>query len=88
MALQHAMLAAEVAGAEAAVADDALCCVLAVFEVAADLLGRPAPDRQRHVQRAVAGDVVAAECGSGGEVLAGVDEAEVGLGEVGAESEQ
>ena len=40
--LQHAVFAAEVAGAEAAVPDDALGRFLAVFERAADLLGRHA----------------------------------------------
>ena len=44
MRLQHAMLAAEVAGAEAAVADDALRCVAAVLEATADLLGAAATD--------------------------------------------
>ena len=44
MRLQHAVLAAEVAGAEAAIADDALRCVAAVLEAAADLLGTAAAD--------------------------------------------
>ena len=40
MVLKEAVLAAEVAVAEAAVADDALGCVAALLEVAADLLRR------------------------------------------------
>jgi len=39
MVLQHPVLAAEMSGAEAAISDDALGGVLAVFEGAADLLG-------------------------------------------------
>lgn len=42
--LQHAVLAAEVTRAEAAVADDALRCVAAVLEAAADLLWAAAAD--------------------------------------------
>jgi len=42
--LQHAVLAAEVTRAEAAIADDALRCVAAVLEAAADLLGAAAAD--------------------------------------------
>ena len=42
--LQHAVLAAKVAGAEAAVADNALRCVAAVLEAAADLLGTASSD--------------------------------------------
>jgi hypothetical protein len=45
--LEHAVLAAEVAGAEAAVADDALRGVAAVLEAAADLLGAAAADGLR-----------------------------------------
>lgn len=49
--LQHAMLAAEVALAEGAVAHDPLRPVLAVLEGALYLLGRhAAADGQRHVQ--------------------------------------
>lgn len=57
--LQHAMLAAVVPFAEAAIPDDALGCVLAVLEVASDLLGCAAADGQGHVQRAFARHVVA-----------------------------
>lgn len=42
MVLEHAVLAAVVPAAEAAVADDALRRVLALLERAADLLGRHA----------------------------------------------
>ena len=45
--LQHAVLAAEVAGAEAAVADNALRGVTTVLEAAADLLGAAAADGLR-----------------------------------------
>ena len=56
--LQHAMLAAVVAGAEAAVANDALGLLLAVLEAAADLLGwHAASHGQEEVQRAVGEDV-------------------------------
>lgn len=50
MRLKHAVLAAEVALAEAAVPDDALRRVLAVFGVAADLLGCAAADGQGDVE--------------------------------------
>jgi hypothetical protein len=56
--LQHAVLAAEVAGAEAAVADNALRRVAAVLEAAADLLGPAAADGLREVDRGLAGDGV------------------------------
>lgn len=89
MALEHAVFAAEVALAEAAVADDALGGVAAVLEAAAELLGRAAEEREREVQGAFAGDVVGGEgVGGGGEVVAGVDEAEGGFREVGAEGEE
>jgi hypothetical protein len=52
------VLAAEVTGAEAAVADDALGGVAAVLETAADLLGSAAADRQREVDCRLAGDGV------------------------------
>jgi hypothetical protein len=52
------VLAAEVAGAEAAVTDDALRRVAAVLETAADLLGSAAADRQREVDGRLAGDGV------------------------------
>lgn len=51
---QHAVLAAVVTTAEAAVADDRLRFVLAVLERAADLLGRhSAAQRQGHVESRV-----------------------------------
>jgi hypothetical protein len=52
------VLAAEVAGAEAAVADNALRRVAAVLEAAADLLGPAAADGLREVDRGLAGDGV------------------------------
>lgn len=74
MRLQHAVLAAEVAGAKAAVADNALRCVAAVLEAAADLLGAAAADGQGQVDCGLAGDGVGCEAlGGVGEVLAGVD---------------
>lgn len=89
MRLEHAVLAAEVALAEAAVADDALRRVAAVLEVAADLFGRAAADGQRQVDCRLARDGVRCERrGRVGQVLAGVHEAEGGGGEVGAESEE
>lgn len=61
---QQAMLAAKVAIAEAAVADDALRRILALFEIAADLLGwHSTAKRQGHVQRRVWLDVVGRERG-------------------------
>jgi hypothetical protein len=54
--LQHTVLAAEVAGAEAAVADDALRGVAAVLEATADFLGAAAADRLCEVDRGLAGD--------------------------------
>ena len=76
--LQHAVLAAEVSLTEAAVSDNPLGCVLAVFEPAADLLGRAAADGQRHVYCALARDVVACErLLRRAQVLAGEDEPEV-----------
>lgn len=56
MRLQHAVLAAEVAGAEAAVADNALRGVAAVLEAAADLLGAAAADGLCEVDGGLAGD--------------------------------
>jgi hypothetical protein len=83
------VLAAEVAGAEAAVTDDALRSVAAVLETAADLLGRAAADGQREVDCGLAGDGVGGQRrGWVGEVLAGVDEAEGGCWEVGPESQE
>jgi hypothetical protein len=58
MWLEHAVLAAEVTSAEAAVADDALGGVAAVLETAADLLRSAAADRQREVNSRLAGDGV------------------------------
>jgi hypothetical protein len=56
--LQHAVLATEMARAEAAVADDALRGVAAVLEAAADLLGPAAADGLREVDGGLAGDGV------------------------------
>lgn len=77
--LEHAVLAAVVAAAEAAVADNGLCAILAVLEGAADLLGRHAAAQgQGQVQSCVWPDGV---IGEGGfrrrEVLAGVDDAQI-----------
>ena len=58
MRLEHAVLAAEVAGAEAAVADDALRGVAAVLETAADLLGSAAADGESQVDCRFAGNGV------------------------------
>ena len=88
MALQHAVLAAEVALAEAAVAYDALRSILAIFGAAADFLGSAAAEGESDVERAVAGDVVTGEEFGGSQVFAGEDEAEVGGGEVGAEGDE
>lgn len=61
--LQQPVFSAEVAGAEAAVAHDALRCVLACLEAAPDLLGRHATaHRKRHVQRGVRCDGIIGEC--------------------------
>lgn len=89
--LQEAVLATEMPVAEAAVADNALCGVLALLVAAADLLGRHATaQRQRHVQRCVRRDCVFAKrCGSRGQVLPGVHKTQVGgLGQVGAQCKQ
>lgn len=59
--LEHAVLAAEVAAAEAAVTNDALCGVLAIFEVAADLLGCAAAEGQSDVEGALPADGVGGE---------------------------
>jgi len=56
MRFQHAVLAAEVAGAEAAVADDALCGIAAFLEAAANLFGCAAADGQGEVDCGLAGD--------------------------------
>lgn len=87
--LQHPVLAAEMAIAEAAVADDPLRRVAAVFETAADFLGASAADWQREVDCRLACDGVGGQgCARVGEVFAGVHEAEGGGGEVGAEREE
>ena len=58
---QHAVLAAEVAGAEAAVADDALRGIAAVLEAAADLFGCAAADGEGEVDCRFAGNGVRCE---------------------------
>jgi len=81
MRLQHAVLAAKMALAEAAVADDALCGVLAVLEATADLPGRRAAAHgQGHVQRAFPRDVIGSQVFRRLQVLASVDKPQVGLG--------
>lgn len=57
------MLAAEVTGAEAAVADDALRSVAAVLEAAADLFGCTAANWKGEVDCGLAGDGVRCERG-------------------------
>lgn len=61
MRLEHAVLATERAGAEAAVADDALRGIAAVLETAADLLGPATADRQCEVNCGFAGYGVGSE---------------------------
>lgn len=80
MVFQQPMFPAKMPRAEPAVADDALRRVPALLKAASDLLRRHAPAQgQRHVQGRVGRDRVGVECGGGGrEVLAGVDEAQVG----------
>lgn len=58
MRFQHAVLAAEVARTEAAVADDALRGVTAILEAAANLFGRTAADWKCEVDCGLAGDGV------------------------------
>jgi hypothetical protein len=85
------MLPAVMSTAEPAVTDDALRRIFALLETAADLLGgHAAAQWECHVQCGVRRDAVGLQRGGGrGEVLAGVDEAEIrGRGEVGAESEK
>lgn len=87
--LQHTVLPTKVTLAEAAVADDALCLVFALLEVAADALGTAAADRECHVDGALPGDVVRRELlGGGGEVFPGEDQAEVRFGHVRAERQE
>ena len=79
--LEQPVLATVVPVAEAAVADDALGALPAVFVGAADLLGRhAAQDGVGQVQRRLPLDMVVGQRPGRREVLAGVDEAEVGLG--------
>ena len=90
--LEHAVLAAEVALAEGAVAHDALRAVPAVLEGALLLLAGAAADGEGHVQGRgggeEGGDGGCGGGGGGGEVLAGVDEADVGCWGGGAEGEE
>ncbi len=87
--LEQAVLGAEVAGAEAAVARDTLGGALAVAVAAPDLLGRHPAGHGGEVDGGAGHDV---EVGHGrvesGEVLAGEDEAESGRRQVGADGEQ
>ena len=83
--LEHPVLAAEMPLAEGAIAHYPLRAVLAVFEGAFHLLGgHAAADGQRHVQGRGSGQEVGDwGCGcvgwgiGGGQMLAGVDEADV-----------
>lgn len=89
--LQHAVLAAVVARAKGAVANDALSSVFAVLERAADLLRRhAAAERKGHVNGGIGRNGVVGEGGGWvGQVLAGMDEAQIGgLGHVGAQGEE
>lgn len=88
MRLQHTVFPAEVPLAEAAVAYNRLRAVLAVLEGAADLLRCAAAYRKSHVERAFACDVVGGERLGEAEMLAGVDDAELAFGDVGAEGQQ
>ena len=63
MRFQHAVLATEVARAEAAVADDALRGIAAVLEAAADLFWCTATDWKREVDCGLAGNGVRCERG-------------------------
>jgi hypothetical protein len=58
MALEHAVLATKVPVTEAAVSNDALRCVLAVFELTANLLGCSASQRECQVQCAFPSNLV------------------------------
>jgi hypothetical protein len=58
MRFEHTVLAAEVAGAETAVADNALRGVAAVFGTTADLFGCAAADGEGEVDCGLAGDGV------------------------------
>ena len=59
MGLKHAVLAAEVSLTESTVSNDPLYRILAILEVASDLLWSSAANWEGHVERAFAGDVVA-----------------------------
>lgn len=81
MVLEQPVLATVVAVAEAAIADDALGALLAVLVAAANLLrGHAAEKGGRQVEGRLALDVVVGQRPRGQQVLAGVDEAEIGLG--------
>jgi len=62
VALEHTVLATKVSIAEAAVSDNALGRVLAVFELAADLLGCSASQRKCQMQCAFSSDFVVGQC--------------------------
>ena len=86
---QQPVLPAKVAGAEAAVTDNALGGVLAFLEATPYLLRRHAAAQgEGHVQGGIGWELQRGEGGGGrGEVLAGVHEAQVGGGQVMAEGE-
>lgn len=65
VALQHAVFAAKVSRTKPAVTHNPLSGVLAVLEVAADLLGGAAAQGQGHVQGAFAEDAEIGERGGG-----------------------
>lgn len=90
MVLQQPVLPAEMPRTKPAVPDDALRRVPALLERAAYLLGRHAAAQgQRHVQGGAGRQGERGQRRRGrGEVLAGVDEAQVGGGEVVAEGEE
>ena len=81
MVLQHSVLAAEVSGAEAAITDNALGSILAVFKCAAHLLGGHATsDRRCEFEGRVRKDVQRDQgrvCGGGCEMTACVEEAQI-----------
>lgn len=91
MIFQQPVLATVMALAEPAITDDPLRALAAFFEGTADLLGwHAAAERGGEVYRCFAGDGALGEGRGGGrgEVFPGVDEAEGGFGERGADGEE